>query len=308
MKIKNWTMSNLKVIVFIVIFLFCSIYVYAENGQVSNCFYLNMRKGAGIQYGVLMLLKQGDEAEVFEESDGWYKISCRGETGWVKSKYLDKYSINKTENMVKSIGYINGDIVNARSGGSLVYKVLYQLKLNDEVSIIKENNSWCKVISNGRVGWVYSPLISSKMVEKQESELKTGSTENLLRSKVIDVAKSLLGAKYVWGGTGETSSGKMGFDCSGFVQYVYKKCGIDLKRTSSAQSNQGKWTPKSELRPGDLVFFDTNGGTRSINHVAIYMNDGKMIHSSTYNKDVIISDMNKDYYRRTYVTSKNVID
>jgi cell wall-associated NlpC family hydrolase len=73
-----------------------------------------------------------------------------------------------------------------------------------------------------------------------------------------------------------------GFDCSGFVSYVFKKFGITLQRTSAGMGNGGKPVEKSALKPGDLVFFDTNGGLNRINHVGIYIGDGKFIHASSY--------------------------
>jgi peptidoglycan DL-endopeptidase CwlO len=86
-------------------------------------------------------------------------------------------------------------------------------------------------------------------------------------SKVIGEAKKYLGVKYVWGG--ESPSG---FDCSGLVQYVYKKFGVSLPRVSQDQAHAGKAISAAEAKPGDLVFFH-NPAT----HVGIYLGDGKML-------------------------------
>ncbi len=90
------------------------------------------------------------------------------------------------------------------------------------------------------------------------------------------VAKALeyLGVPYLWGGTDPTK----GLDCSGFTQLVYKSQGIDLPRVSAQQATAGRAVPSmAEARPGDLLFFDYSPERPGIDHVGIYMGDGKMI-------------------------------
>jgi cell wall-associated NlpC family hydrolase len=93
---------------------------------------------------------------------------------------------------------------------------------------------------------------------------------------VLNTAEDYLGVPYVWGGTTPR-----GFDCSGFVQYVYRRHGVELPRTSRQQAVVGMAVSAtiSALRPGDLMFFATNG--RRIDHVAIYAGDNEIIHSSS---------------------------
>lgn len=119
---------------------------------------------------------------------------------------------------------------------------------------------------------------------------------------VINFAKKFLGVRYIWGGT--TTKG---FDCSGFVKYVFKNFGITLNRTSSSQANNGTYIKKVNLLPGDLVFFDTNGGNNRINHVGIYIGGGKFIHSSSSNKGVTISSISSGYYSNAYMTARRVL-
>jgi N-acetylmuramoyl-L-alanine amidase len=64
---------------------------------------------------------------------------------------------------------------------------------------------------------------------------------------------------------------------------------------------------KADLKPGNLVFFDTNGGLNRINHVGIYIGDGKFIHSSSSHKGVVISNLNKGFYSKTYMTARSVL-
>lgn len=119
---------------------------------------------------------------------------------------------------------------------------------------------------------------------------------------IIDYAKKFLGIKYRWGGT--TTKG---FDCSGYVKYVYKKFGVALSRTSRSQAKNGTYVKKANLKVGDLVFFDTNGGSNRINHVGVYTGSGKFIHSSSSHSGVVISSLNSGFYSKSYMTARRVL-
>ncbi|WP_240376109.1 C40 family peptidase [Bacillus piscicola] len=118
--------------------------------------------------------------------------------------------------------------------------------------------------------------------------------------QIIAEGKKLMGTPYRWGGT--TPSG---FDCSGFVGYVFRKAGESLPRTASQQYGVGKKVSKGNLEKGDLVFFSHGSG---IQHNGIYIGGGKFIHSST-SKGVTISSVNDPYYWGSrYVGAKRVLD
>ncbi|HEY0828188.1 MAG TPA: C40 family peptidase [Bacilli bacterium] len=115
-----------------------------------------------------------------------------------------------------------------------------------------------------------------------------------LDEKVNDV----LGTPYKWGGTSTK-----GFDCSGFIIYVFKHYKIELPRTSKSQAKIGEKVSKDDLRPGDLVFFNTNGV--NISHAGIYLGNGEFAHSSS-SRGVRISKMNEAYYAKRYVTARRI--
>ncbi len=131
---------------------------------------------------------------------------------------------------------------------------------------------------------------------------KTSRGDTVLAESIIDYAKRFKGVKYVWGGT--TAKG---FDCSGFTKYVYGHFDISLDRNSKAQAKNGTYIKKADLLPGDLVFFDTNGGNNLINHVGIYIGNGKMIHSSSNYKGVVISTISSGFYAKSYMTARRVL-
>ncbi|ABS42267.1 C40 family peptidase [Clostridium botulinum] len=110
---------------------------------------------------------------------------------------------------------------------------------------------------------------------------------------IVNYAKQFLGTPYVWGGTDPS-----GFDCSGFVQYVYKnKAGINLSRSTYTQINEGTPVSQSNLQPGDLVFTD------NLNHVGIYVGNGQMIHSPETGDVVKISPIRNFYAGRRIINT-----
>lgn len=117
---------------------------------------------------------------------------------------------------------------------------------------------------------------------------------------IITEAEKYIGVNYVYGGT--TPSG---FDCSGFVKYVFGNCGVTLNRVSRDQyAKDGYSVSKSELEPGDLVFFGTGG---TVSHVGIYTGGGQMIHSPSTGKTVCYTSINSDYYLSHYIGAKRVL-
>ena len=120
--------------------------------------------------------------------------------------------------------------------------------------------------------------------------------ENELARNILNTAAQYLGVPYVWGGTSPS-----GFDCSGFVQYVYKQNGISISRTTYTQCVQGTPVNRASLQPGDLVFF---GSSASPHHVGIYVGEGKYIHSPHTGDVVKYADLD---YRRDFCYGRRII-
>ena len=106
-----------------------------------------------------------------------------------------------------------------------------------------------------------------------EEEAQSGPTEEELRAQIVDFALQFEGNPYVYGGTSLTN----GADCSGFVMSVFSHFGINTGRSSREQAGKGKTIPVDQVQPGDLLFYASGD---YINHVGIYVGDGKIIHSS----------------------------
>jgi len=121
---------------------------------------------------------------------------------------------------------------------------------------------------------------------------------------VENSAKKLLGHKYVWGATGPQH-----YDCSGFTQKIYRSAGINIPRVSREQAKVGEYIAYENLQKGDMVFFDTNRKkTGKVNHVGIYLEDGKFIHASSGNKKVVITNFEeKRYYKSRFLWGRRII-
>jgi cell wall-associated NlpC family hydrolase len=212
---------------------------------------------------------------------------------------------NKSETLAAVIeGIITGDNVNIRKGPGTDHEAINQVNTSDKVEILGKSSDWYNIrTKDGVEGWIYSQYVSYGSSFASRGETSNSDTSDM-GTKIIAYAKDLLGVKYVYGGTS-----RKGFDCSGFVWYVYNNFGIKLNRVASDQAKQGTKVSKSKLQPGDLVFFDTNGGMNHINHVGIYIGNGSFIHASSGSKakKVVISDINSGFYNGCYMTARRII-
>ncbi|KUP98339.1 hypothetical protein AC529_02360 [Thermobifida cellulosilytica TB100] len=113
--------------------------------------------------------------------------------------------------------------------------------------------------------------------------------------KALRHAESKIGAPYRWGAAGPSA-----FDCSGLVQWSFRQAGVTLKRTTTDQVTQGSPVSRSQLRPGDLVFFYSGPS-----HVGIYAGDNKMIHAPRPGKNVQIVDLSR-YYDQHFHSARRI--
>ena len=269
---------------------------------------LNVRSGPGTSYSKLGKLSYKEKVTVLSTSGEWSKINYNGKSGYVHSSYLQNtvpgsQTSQQPDTNQGTTKYVNATVgLNVRSGPGTSYSKLGKLSYKEKVTVLSTSNGWSKINYNGKTGYVDSSYLQSTVPGSTSSN--TGGTVSNKVSDVIAYAKAQLGKPYVWGAQGPNS-----FDCSGFTYYVFKnKAVITLPRNSSAQSTYGKYVKKSELRAGDLVFFDTNGANNgAVSHVGLYIGDGKMIHASYSQKKIVIDNFNASYYQKAYVNARRVL-
>lgn len=178
---------------------------------------------------------------------------------------------------------------------------IYVLAKGEPV-IIKESKDSNIVIINEEEAEFIVNNSDIEIARGNESVSRTlVSRKNKNLSKIINAAYELLGKPYVYG-----DIGRRGYDCSGLVYSIYlNQLGIELPRSSSAQAKVGKKINRSELAPGDLLFF---GSARNISHVGLYIGEGKMIHASTGKMQVKIDSIDNGYYKNRVITAKRIIE
>jgi cell wall-associated NlpC family hydrolase len=149
----------------------------------------------------------------------------------------------------------------------------------------------------GRTGLFATGSRSPEPQPAAASAAPTGRIQSLIQH-----ALALLGTPYRWGGTGTD-----GFDCSGLVGYVFRSAlGIELPRVSKDMASSGQLiTDRANLSPGDLVFFGTHHGKR-VDHVGIYVGDGRFVHAPRTGKTVEVSSLDNAYWSDRFVQARRV--
>jgi len=265
-----------------------------------NCSLLNVRSEPNLSGSIITQLGENTIVVVIEkctESDGeWFKINYNNIIGYSKAEFFK--DILTAENF-DAVGVVTGDDVRMRSTPeSDKDNVVAWFTKGANLKIIGINNGWFKIQYNDLKGYIRSDLIDLVGVEtKAYSESIPTSTGN----KIADFALQFVGYSYVYG----AESPDVGFDCSGLVWYTFHHFGVSTTRTASAQwKNDGVQVAKSDLIPGDMVFFSSNGS--SVTHVGIYIGDNQFVHASGSRVGVIISRLDSAYYTRVWWGAKRI--
>lgn len=224
----------------------------------------------------------------------------------------------------RATGMIICDEVRFRSEPNTDCEVLGYYYTSTQVDVIGINNDWYQISDNGVVGYVRSdlmtiidgpyendsddedtaPAASVGSSAEEEHVTYTSSNEGSeLGQQIANYALQFVGYDYVYGG----ASPSEGFDCSGFVMYVYQQFGVYMPHGATSQyiCDLGYVVSKADLQPGDLVFF--NGDGDGISHVGMYIGNGQIVHASGSTVGVIISDLSSSYYTAVYYSAKRFI-
>ena len=258
------------------------------NVESSN---LNVRAAASTDGKLVGKLPKDAACEVVENVDGWAHIKSGEVEGYVSKDFLltgPEAKIRATE-LVHTVAIANTDGLNVRQEPNTTSEIVTQVGQGEEMEYVETgSDGWVKISIDGEDAYVSQDYVTVE--EKLDTaitmtELLYGQGVSDVRVDLCQYAKQFLGNPYVWGGTSLTS----GADCSGFVLSVFKKYGVTLPHSSQAQSKMGTTISASELKAGDLIFYAKGG---SINHVAIYIGGGQVIHASNPKTGIRISNYN----------------
>ena len=255
---------------------------------------LRLRSTPAAEGEILATASSGTNVVVLEEAEnGWYKVNYNSVEGYMSGEYLDVATKADTD-----LGYgkvdADGSTLNMRAGASTSFASLCSISSGTVLELEGIYEGWYKVTYAGNTGYVSSDYITIT------TEPAT-STSSALGEQIVALAKQYLGTPYVLGGNGLSS-----FDCSGFTKYIYAQFGYSLNRTATDQLQNGVSVSRSELQPGDLVFFKYNT-SKPVSHVGIYIGNGEFIHASTNRYMVQIDQMNTGHYANVYVYARRIL-
>lgn len=281
---------------------------------------VNLREKATTSSASLKKFGNGDAVTVTGQSDGWYRVSYNGGSAYVSKDYVsgnllqyvskvsNEAAANTTNTSTATKAEDTYGVVTAGSGlklrkeASTAAEVLTVLPSGTIVDVERAGQDWVSVVTDaGQKGYVSADYLTVKTGEKPENT--ASSTASAKGAAVVAYGKQFIGTPYVWGGTNLNT----GVDCSGFVYAVYKNFGITLNRSSASMASNGVEVSKANLQAGDLVFFNTGGGS-SISHVGIYCGDGTYVHSTDgKGNGVTVTSLNSGYSANTYVTARRIL-
>lgn len=255
---------------------------------------LNIRKKATTDSEIVGKMTKNNACEILGTKDDWTKIKSGSVTGYVKSEYLytGDDAIKVAEKAVITVATVNTTTLRVRKKPSVDSSVVSLVGEGEDLTVEKIVDDWYKVEVDDEKGYISGDFVdisqklptASSIKELNQSSADTASSTGM---SLVQYALQFVGNRYVWGGTSLTN----GVDCSGFTMQVYAHYGISLPHHAASQPGYGTRVSASEAKPGDLFFYSNGGG---INHVAIYIGNGQVVHASNPRTGIKISNA---YYR-----------
>ena len=263
--------------------------------------YLNVRSSPEDQgdRNIIGQLPSYAAGEIIETLDGWYHIRSGGIDGYISSdpQYtaVGQEARDLAYGAMSLMAIVNTERLNVRTEPNTESSIWTQISQEERYHVIQQLDGWVQIEldSAGEGEEIDGAYISiadgnAEVRYTLEEAIRFSPLDEAagLRSRIANYALQFVGNPYVWGGTSLTN----GADCSGFVQSVMRNFGISLPRTSRAQSQVGEAINSSEMQPGDLIFYANSSGT--VNHVAMYIGNGQVVHASSARTGIRISNWN----------------
>ena len=250
---------------------------------------LNVRETPSTEGKMVGKMPKDSACEVLETADGWAYIKSGEVEGYVSMEFLltgPDARVRATE-IVRTVVVVDGDGLNVREQPDTESAILTQVASGEEMDYLETLDGWIKVAVDSDEAYVSADYVT--VTEKLDTaitmtELLYGQGVSDVRVDLVEYAKQFVGNRYVWGGTSLTK----GADCSGFVLSIFKKYGISLPHHAESQAGYGTKISAGDLQPGDLIFYGNSRG--HINHVAIYIGGGQVVHASNERTGIKISN------------------
>ena len=267
-----------------------------------NCSVLNVRSGQGTNFSIYEKIPRGESYYVTKEYEEWVEIvlgqddaTGRDTTGFVARQYVDisyefLYAVTIEEEQAR--------IEAERAAKKAEEERLAKLAREQAAKKAAEEQAAKKAAEEAAKKEEEERQAARKAQEEQKNQT---TAQAKTRQEIADYAVQFVGNPYVWGGTSLTK----GADCSGFVQAIYKQFGYTIPRVSKDQAKSAGYTDVKptleQLLPGDLIFYTNSSGI--VDHVAMYIGDGKVVHAANRKAGIIISS----YNHRTPYKARRVV-
>ena len=253
---------------------------------------INVRETPGTEAEIVGKLPNNAGCEIIGTDGEWTQIESGKVKGYVKSEYLltGEAAVAKAQEVKQTVATVTTTTLYVRDEANTDSHVITMMPEREELEVLEVLDGWVKINVDSDEGYVSSDYVSiaTELPKAQTmTEVRYGQGVSDVRVSLVSYATQFVGNPYVWGGTSLTR----GADCSGFVMSVFANYGISLPHSSRAQANCGTKISASDAQPGDLFFY---GNGSSINHVAIYIGGGSVVHASSPKSGIKISGA---YYR-----------
>ena len=314
-------------------------YANLAIADVTN--YVNVRKEPNTESEIVGKIYDGAVAQIVSvagEQDDWFQVISGNVEGYIKAEFFiyGDEAATVIDEYVTRYAVVQADRLNVREKPSTEEKRIGYIDHGEKVKMLENLGEWLKIAyTTGKEGYVAAEYVTiqeeflyAKTLEEERAEIaakkaleermkaqESEAPENLtqavfpetsytsneeLRRAIVDYALQYVGSNYVHGGTSLAT----GTDCSGFTCFVYADFGYSISRTPSGQySGAGRSIDYSEIQPGDIICYSSNGG-KSCTHVGFYIGDGQIVHAANSRKGVITSAA--DY--SPIIGIRNVID
>ena len=292
--------------------------------------YMNVRstpenKGDDNVIGKLTSKAAGD---IIETVDGWYKIKSGTVTGYIAADpeliATGQEAKDLAMQNAAQMAIITTDVLNVRVEPNTDSKIWTQIVKDERYPVVDQQDGWVQIDlgsvdeedgsqdgdekayistrdNNVEVRYALNEAIKFTPAKDNGSgSYKNGSSgsKQSRRSQLVNYALQFVGNRYVWGGTSLTN----GVDCSGFTMRVMEKFGVSLPHYSGSQAQMGKKVSSANMQPGDLIFYAGSNG--KVNHVAIYIGNGRIVHAASRRSGIKTSTWNY----RTPVAIRSMLD
>lgn len=282
--------------------------------------FLRLRSEPSLDSEVIDQAPYGTSLSVLEEREDWCKVIYHDQVGWMKREFLvdpskiDPELLETRDEEPTALKVVTVESLNVRSGPGTDFPKIGNLNGGTFVTVLKDQGDWSLIEFQGGEAWVFNEYLSDtnpqELVESlggpSISEITTSPGSSSAASStggslVVQVAEKYLGVPYVWGG----SSPEEGFDCAGFVKYVFGELGIPLPHGAEAISNYGTPVAFEDLQPGDVIFFQ-NTYRYGVSHLGIWVGNNTFIHAPEPGSVVSYEEL-KGFYLSHYWGARRLI-